>query len=497
MGASGLDLHRGSGRLAGRELPVKRSVTAIVVSVGIGLVVILASGWRADDKYQVAAVFDTAGGMVPGQQVKIAGAVVGKVRSVHLDPGPKARIVMDIKRKFAPFRPDARCTILPEGLISEKFVECAPGVASSSLERATGGLPTVALQNTTVPFSLQDVLNVFSLPTDQRIGLLISELGISTAGRGHDINELLARANPTLLQAQDVLKIVKAQRRKLSAAVSQTDQILQSLGSRGEDVRRFVSRAAAVTTTTGEHRDALSEAIHRLPAMLAAVRPGLRSLDRVAKNVSPLLTQLKASGPGLERLTRTLPAFARAGAPAVRQLSSAAVTARRTMRDALPVAKRLNTVAGPLRTVATELSKLLVSTRDRGALDGVLWIAYVLANHSSLYDGVSHIVTAFVNVAPACIAASAASVDLPGCSHKYSAPHGGSLPVNEPSCGPKSSAWYADRCPPAPPGPIGLPTPTKGTTKTVNDLQAIVNKTLGGKPLKSESLKPLLDFLLK
>ena len=60
------------------------------------------------------------------------------------------------------------------------------------------GLPTVPLQRTTVPVSLQDVLDIFSLPVDERLSVLINELGIGTAGRGTDINAILRRANPAL-----------------------------------------------------------------------------------------------------------------------------------------------------------------------------------------------------------------------------------------------------------------------------------------------------------
>jgi hypothetical protein len=86
---------------------------------------------------------------------------------------------------------------------------------------------------------------------------------------------------------------------------------------------------------------------------------------------------------------------------------------------------------------------------------------------------------------------------MPGCSHKYSGPNGGSLPINQPSCGPKRSAWLAERCPLAVPGPIALPTRSKSATKKVKALQTAVNTSLGGKPVEPGRLKPLLDFLLK
>jgi virulence factor Mce-like protein len=245
-------------------------VIAALLSVAvIILVAILAVNRGSSSDYKVAAIFDTANGLVSGQQVKVAGAVVGSVGGVELRAGGdgfKARIVMEIDKRFEPFRSDASCTILPEGLISENFVECKPGQARAPLAAAAGGTtPTVPLAHTTVPFSLQDVLNVLSLPTDERLSVLISQLGIGTAGQGQNINAILRRANPALQQSQRVLQIVDDQRAQLATAVGQTAQVLGSLARRSASVREFVDRAATVAQTTAAHRTQLGQAIARRP----------------------------------------------------------------------------------------------------------------------------------------------------------------------------------------------------------------------------------------
>jgi virulence factor Mce-like protein len=476
---------------------MRRTTPVIVLLAAIVVVVVLVLGSGSSSGYQVAAIFDTANGIVPGQQVKIAGAVVGTIERVELAPGPKARIVMGVERRFAPFRSDASCTILPEGLISENFVECKPGRSPTPLAESAAGTPTVSLAHTTVPFSLQDVLNVLSLPTDQRLQLLISELGIGTAGRGEDINALLRRANPALVSSQRMLAIVNAQRRRLGTAVGQTDQVLASLGARAQQVRQFVDRAAVVARTTSRHRTALGQTVARLPAMLAAVRPGLRSLDNAAINATPLLNELQSSAPGLTELTSTLPSFARAGIPALRTLASAAASGRPAVRDALPVVARLRAVTGPLATLAPQLSQLLMSSRSAGALDGLLWLAYTVASEGSLYDNTSHILDVIFSVAPTCIAGQQGGFDVAGCNHKYSGPGQGTVPINEPSCGAKSADWFAARCPPAVPGPIALARGRSGKQQAVGSalLESLVNGALSGKtvnPQRWQSLRPFV-----
>ena len=61
--------------------------------------------------YRVDAVFDNADFLVAGQDVKIAGAVEGSVKTVRLTPDHRARIEMEVRREFGPFRADATCSM--------------------------------------------------------------------------------------------------------------------------------------------------------------------------------------------------------------------------------------------------------------------------------------------------------------------------------------------------------------------------------------------------
>src|SRR3954469_9972993 len=110
-------------RIATGTLLTLALVVAAVVSVG-----------ASDDGgsgYRVQAVFDDVASAVPGEDVKIAGAKVGKIESMDVTANHKAAVTLDIvDGDFAPFHRDARCTIRPQSLIGEKYVECDPGTTS-------------------------------------------------------------------------------------------------------------------------------------------------------------------------------------------------------------------------------------------------------------------------------------------------------------------------------------------------------------------------------
>jgi len=411
--------------------------TPVALVIGLTVVGIAASAQtRTEDTFRVAAVFDTAKGMVPGQQVKIAGAVVGKVEAVDLVPGPKARLTLSVSQRFHPFHADASCRLLPEGIISENFVDCDPGSPTRPPLSDSDGLPTVALARTSVPTSLQDVLNVFAAPTADRIRLLIGELGIAASGRGADLNALLRRANPALQQSTRLLKTINRQRDSLDRAVLQTDRVLATLAGRSGNLDRFVGRVADVTSTTASRSDALAESVRRLPALLDATRPALRSLDSAMADGTPLLRSLNEASPALETTTRKVPPFAAAASDALRRLSPVTDSGRRTVKAAKPLIRHLATAAGKAVPFAQDTDALLRDVRDRGGIEGMMRWLYGLANATAAYDSTSHFATGLLRVLPHC----AADASTPGCPTQYNAPGQGTIPADDPSCGPQGGA---------------------------------------------------------
>ena len=77
--------------------------------------------------YKVRAIFDNAGFVIPGEDVKVAGVKVGRIDSLDVTPDFKAVVVLDIEDPaYQDFRRDASCQVRPQSLIGEKFVECTP-----------------------------------------------------------------------------------------------------------------------------------------------------------------------------------------------------------------------------------------------------------------------------------------------------------------------------------------------------------------------------------
>src|SRR4051794_3482355 len=261
------------------------AIALLIAGLAAGGATLLAGGATASDggTTHIDVIFDNARGLLPGQLVEIAGARVGEIDDVSVTKDFKARISMSIDSRFAPFRKDAECTIRPEGLIAENYVQCEPGSPDSPELHGAGGMPpTVPVEQTTQPVNLTDLFEIWNVPTRDRLGVLLSELGISTAARGEDFNAILRRANPALKQAQAVIALLVEQKRSLIEAVDATDTAVAGLAAHRGSLTRLLRSAARILTRTGNHAGDLRATVHRLPALLESARPALVRLGEVS-----------------------------------------------------------------------------------------------------------------------------------------------------------------------------------------------------------------------
>ena len=381
-----------------------RRLLLLVACAAVAAIVVARGGaGGGDDRYRLAAEFDTGRGMVPGQLVKIAGAKVGTIDAVQLTARRTARMTLRIDPEFGPFHDDARCRILPEGFISESYVDCEPGTPGRPLlAQDASGLPTVPLRQTEVSVQLQQVIDTFNLPVSDRIRVILTELGVATAGRSDDLNALLRRANPALRQANQTLAIVDGQRREIERAVVATDRVLRTAAGRDRSLRRMVDRAAAVLETTARHQRPLEQSVARLPELLRSAESGLQDLDVAASSLTPTVRQLRRAAPELAAVQRTVPQFTGPARRALAGLGQVSRTGLRAVGPALGVLTTATRVAERVREPIERTRELAVSLRDAGAIENVLRVLYSLGNVVAAYDEVSHYITINLRVEVKC-----------------------------------------------------------------------------------------------
>ena len=342
-------------------------VVAILATILVLLVAVVTTTTAGGDdggavSFQVQ--LDNTFGLTKGADVRVAGVRVGSIASLDLEVRTARAIAgVQIERpEFGGLRRDAFCTVSPQSLIGEYFLDCDPGVAARRLPE--GGTVPVSRTAGTVPPDL--VLDTLRRPYRERLGILLAELGAGFAARGGDVNETIARAIPALRQTDRVLVQLSRERKTLAALARDGARTLGALSAGRDDVARFVAQARETASVTADRRTELAGTIRRLPAFQRALRPVLADLGTAARAQTPALNQLRLAAPPLTGALNRLGPFAEAARPFVRSLGRASETGRRAVITARPTVRQLRAVGTRIKEPATNLRFVLEHLNDRG-----------------------------------------------------------------------------------------------------------------------------------
>ena len=402
---------------------MRRLALALALLAAAALAGVLAGAGEEDRAYRVDAIFDNTASLIPGQDVKIAGARVGSVTEITLTPDNRARVQMWIDEGFAPFRTDADCIIRPQSLIGEKFVQCDPGTPRARPLRGRGGkAPTVPLEQTHSPVDLDLIFGALRLPYRERLSIIVNELGTGLAGRPSDLSEAIRRANPALQEANEVLRILDADRATLGRLVERSDELVAELAGRRAQVSSFVDRASSVGRELADRRAPLGETIRRLPPLLDELEPSAARLATLARGATPLARDLRSAAPSSRLLLADLDPRSRAARPALRSLAELARTGRPAIRVTRPVARVLVPIARRLAPVARVVAALNESLRATGTVEGLQTFVYLGSATTARFDRFSHIFPSY-QVTGRC--AEYATEPVAGCSARFSGGGGG------------------------------------------------------------------------
>jgi ABC-type transporter Mla subunit MlaD len=362
----------------------------------VALVLVATGAAPGQKTYDVDVIFDNASFLIPGQDVKIGGAKVGRVGKVALTPDRRARITLEVEERFGPFRENAQCSIRPQSLIGEKFVECDPGSPGArELAKRGGSRPTLPVVRTHSPVDLDLVFGALRRPIRERLTILLNELGTGLAGRPEELNLTIRRANPAIQQARRTLEILSGERRTLGRLIDESDGVVAALARRRGEVRDFISNANQVTRTVAGHRDNLDLALRRLPPLLDQLDPSARELAGLSAEARPVLRELGAAAPAVRTLLGDFDPLAKATRPTLAKLSSLARTGRRAVKHAGPVADLLRPVADRLVPIVPLLRSLGDSVAKQDVPELIGRYLYFAASSSSRFDRFSHILPSY------------------------------------------------------------------------------------------------------
>jgi phospholipid/cholesterol/gamma-HCH transport system substrate-binding protein len=360
--------------------------------------------------YLVRAVFDNSSFVIPGEQVKVAGATVGTIHAVQLTEQNKAALVLQItNRRFVPFRADAHCQIGLESLLGEQFVQCTTTQSHPPGTPAASPLPAIAsgpdkgqhllpVQNTTAPVGLDLLNNIMRLPQRERLSLIINGLGAGLAANGQELNAALLRADPALQQTDKVIAVLARQDRLLANLTDESARILAPLAAQRAHLGGFIRHAGAVAVASAQEGQAIEQNLQDFPPFLRQLKPAADRLSGLAGQMTPALQSLQAQAPAINASVARLGPLAKVSIPALKSLGTVAQRGESVFPAVNRVARQLLKLATPLLPLASDIAGIARSFDNAGGIEDVMRFIYYYTGSVNGEDALGHYIRSLVTI---------------------------------------------------------------------------------------------------
>ena len=398
-------------------------VVATAVATAALVWVVVSSVTGGASGYHVEALFDNAGFAVPGEEVRIAGAPVGTISALSVTKQNLAAVTLSIgSRDFTPWYSNATCTIRPQSLIAERYVDCDPGSSSHpALRRITRGYGkgsyVLPVSRTSSPIDPDIVQGISQDSVRESLSVILNELGTGLAARGSDLNAVILRADPALAQTERVFNLLDSQNRVLAKLATDSNKVLGPLAKSRRSLSDFVVQANTTATASAAESSRISQSIRLLPPFLKELKPLMADLGQLASQGTPVIQDAGSSAGALNSEFTTLVPFAREAKTALTNLGYAAQQSEGSLVASQPLADQLRSLGTASEPSAEALDKLLSSLNSSGGVQQLMSLLFYGATATNGYNADGH----YVRLAPIVGPCTAyARRTIAGCSANFS-----------------------------------------------------------------------------
>jgi ABC-type transporter Mla subunit MlaD len=395
-----------------------RRVALILALLAAGGFAFAASVSADEDSHTYQLEMYNAFGLVNGSEVKVAGVTSGTVESLSVSEDKTALVEVKLTGPLAVLGVDTQCSSEPQSLIAEYFIDCQPAGEPAEDDSVL----RKKVKQTVQPDLVQNTLRE---PFKDRLAILINEFGTALAGNPENLNEAIRLGAPALEDLHAALRLLGRQNTVIRDLNVNSDEIIGKLADRREDVTAFIENAGAAAEASAERSDDLSANFDKLDDFLVELEPTMVELGNVARESTPLLSDLRGAAPQLNELAVSLPKFNRVTQRSLVSLGRASIPGKRAfdrgvqngtfqaLRDSADQAPRttellkdfLSDLDDPRRAVEVD-TRAAKSCEDRTltcystgregptgytGFEGLLNYAYYQAGALNNYDSIGHL----------------------------------------------------------------------------------------------------------
>jgi phospholipid/cholesterol/gamma-HCH transport system substrate-binding protein len=251
--------------------------------------------------YRIQVAFPEATQLAVEADVRSSGVPIGKVRAKRRDPGSSRTLAtLEIERRYAPIREDARAILRSKTLLGETFVEMTQGSERAPFLEEGGRLEDRQVQESVELDEILDSLDPF---TRAAFRTWQQDLGRSIEGRGRDLNDSFGNLPAFVETGGDLFETLDQQRAALQGVVKNTGVVFGALTRREDQLESLITSQDDVFSAIAAEQEAFADAWQVFPTFLDESKATATRLESFSRKALPLVRDMQ---PALRDLGPTL-----------------------------------------------------------------------------------------------------------------------------------------------------------------------------------------------
>ncbi|MCE3552558.1 MCE family protein [Pseudonocardia sp. RS11V-5] len=277
---------------------------ALVTALATTVLALTIANSQGGDKTTYSARFTDVNGLLKGDDVRIAGVVVGSVDTIEVVDRRQAQVEFSVDSSLA-VPASATASILYKNLIGQRFLSLGQGSGGGGRLEPGGTLP---VQQTRPPLDLTTLFNgfkpLFQGLDPEQVNKLSQEIVSTLQGEGGTVDSLLASTASLTSTIADRDQVI-------GQVIDNLNGVLQTVNSHDQNLNQLITSLQQLVSGLAQDRKPIGDAISSIADLtqvtggfVEEARPPLQADIRA---LGDLAGQLDQARPTLEHLLEFTP----------------------------------------------------------------------------------------------------------------------------------------------------------------------------------------------
>jgi len=292
------------------------ATAALIAAVALVALALFGGG----DSYQVKVVFQNAGQLVKGNEVRVGGQPVGSISAIELDDQANAVVTMSVSDSVAPLHQGTTATIRATSLsgITSRYISLKPGPNNAN-QIDDGG--RIGADSTTSPVDIDVLFNTLDKKTRGGLRDFIRGTGQQYDTKGTEAAQSIKYFAPFL---------------------DSTSRLTQELALDQQVFARFLKDGADTVSAIAERRGDLTDLVSNTNSAMRAIGDESTSLQRALEILPDTLRKANTTFVNLRNTLDDLDKLVNVSKPNTKELAPFFRELRPVVQDARPTIADLN-----------------------------------------------------------------------------------------------------------------------------------------------------------